>query len=385
MKKSILFLSALLLVVGIVPVAQAQGPKTVRVTTLNPPEGEEKDFYPVWGEIVEISGVVNGDVLAAGGEVYIKGDVNGDVLALGGTVVVEGNVSQDVRVVAGETEISGNVGRNVSVLAGNLSVEEPSVIGGGLAAGVGTAVLSSGIEGDAKLFAGELTINGVVGGDVEVSTERVRIGENADISGDITYLSENEIRIDRQASISGRIARSTSPKLAPNISDMSGAERLLSDIRWYSHMLSFLAALIVGVILVRFYPNFLVTVSENLGKNFIKNTLIGFASFILIPVFLLILAITIVGLPLSFLLFLTYIASLYLSKIFLAFWLGRKLYKSAKSVYATLLVGLLAFYIMRIIPIFGFFVGILALFVGLGVVLTSYPEIHRKALRDKVI
>ncbi len=67
--------------------------RAVRVVTLSPEKGEQRNFYPVWGEKVEIKNEVNGDIFVAGGEVVIDGIVNGDLLAAAGSIIINGEIN----------------------------------------------------------------------------------------------------------------------------------------------------------------------------------------------------------------------------------------------------------------------------------------------------
>ena len=102
-----------------------------RVVKVSSDEVVEKDFFLAGGEIVEISGEVLGDVIAAGGQVTIDGVVDGDILVVGGIVALSGEVTQDVRVAGGQVRISGIVGRNLTVDGGEITITDSAEIGGG--------------------------------------------------------------------------------------------------------------------------------------------------------------------------------------------------------------------------------------------------------------
>ncbi|MBU0569592.1 hypothetical protein KKB40_02315, partial [Patescibacteria group bacterium] len=194
-------------VLGVSPTSS----RTVKVTTLNPPEGEERDFYLVYGEIVEVSGVINGDVIAVGGEVNIDAEVNGDIIAVGGEVNISGKVTQNVRVVGGQVTLSGETDRNVLVVSGDMQLTESSKIAGGLLMAGGVVSLNSPIDGEVKIMAGEVILNNSIGSDTEVWSDSISLSSESSVDGNLTYYGQTPAQIDESASVSGKIARGTLP------------------------------------------------------------------------------------------------------------------------------------------------------------------------------
>src|SRR3989344_6424504 len=121
--------------------AKGEGPNNERKIV---PAGEViKEDYSAVGEVVEISGTVEGDVYVAGGQLFIDGTVDGDVLALGAIVNISGTVTQDVRVLGGQVVVSGEIGRNATMAAMNITFTESAQVKGNVVAGGANVTLAS--------------------------------------------------------------------------------------------------------------------------------------------------------------------------------------------------------------------------------------------------
>lgn len=349
----------------------AKEPRASKVVILSPPDGEKRNFYIVFGQTVEVQGEVNGDVYAAGGQVAIEGKVNGDVLVAGGTVVISGDVTQDVRVLGGDVFVKGKIGKNLTVLSGSLEVLSPSAIGGGLAAGTGSLTLAAPVEGQVKVASGKSLFADFIGSDVEVWSDEISVTRTSKVGGDFVYTSSKEAMIQEGASISGRLARNSLPQYDP------GAKLKLRNfvdrIKIQIKVIAFLSSLLIGLILVRFFAPLVKQISELLEKNLVRSLVVGLFSIFLIPVLSILLLITLIGIPLALIVMASYLTTLYLSKIFVSFWIGAKIFGKMNK-YLSFSLVLLMIFILSLIPVFGGFITFAIYFLGLGSVLTLFWE-----------
>lgn len=97
------------------------------------PKGEALHNDLVATGAVVVDGVVDGDCVSLGSSVTVNGEVRGDVVALGGLAVVAGNVTGDLAVLGGPTRISGTVRGDVAALGGDVTLESRSVVDGDVA------------------------------------------------------------------------------------------------------------------------------------------------------------------------------------------------------------------------------------------------------------
>ncbi|MDW7738925.1 MAG: polymer-forming cytoskeletal protein [Bacillota bacterium] len=135
------------------------------------------------GELT-VDGIVNGNVNSNMGQVTINGDINGNVDTNMGQVVINGNVAGDVKTRMGEVLIKGSVGGNVFADLGATNID--GTVGGSIGSGFGELKIAGAVAGDVNSKAGNVIITGIVEGDVILEQGVVELGPNAVVSGKIS-------------------------------------------------------------------------------------------------------------------------------------------------------------------------------------------------------
>jgi len=82
---------------------------------------------------ITVDGFVEGDVAAMGGSVIVNGEVSGDVAAFGGKAVIPGKVNGSVAAFGGAVEVSGTVDNDIACFGGNVSLLPTAVVEGNVA------------------------------------------------------------------------------------------------------------------------------------------------------------------------------------------------------------------------------------------------------------
>jgi cytoskeletal protein CcmA (bactofilin family) len=173
------FVGVALLLLSAVALAQQQhielGGKIRSGEQIVVPAGETvpHDLYAAGGT-VRIEGRVEGDVVAAAGEVDVSGTVTGDVLTAGGTTMILGQVDGDVRTAAGQVTVRGSVGEDLLMAGGRTTIASQARVGEDLIFTTGQTIMDGTVAGDVLGSTGTYIKRGVVAG-----TERVIVGEPA--------------------------------------------------------------------------------------------------------------------------------------------------------------------------------------------------------------
>lgn len=167
----------------------------------------EGNFYTA-GSILNISGAVNGDLSAVGGKNTLNGTVAKDALLAGGNVDVHGAVGEDLRIIAGDAIIAEPVKGDVFVLAGTVKVLSTASIGGDLVVYGGNVEVSGSVGGNIIGSAKTLRIDAPVAGNVDVTTNTFTLGDRADITGSVRYVSAAMLVRGQNAKVGGEISRS---------------------------------------------------------------------------------------------------------------------------------------------------------------------------------
>jgi len=251
----------------------------------------------------------------AGGSVTVNAPVRGDVIAAGGALIINGDVGGKVLAAGGDIEVNGNA-TNVLITGGTVRIGKDAVI-----------------RRDAMISAGDVTNEGAVLQNLTVSANTFN---NTGTAGNVTFEEVQE------------------PALP-----LPGLFSVLAAIGF----------LILGLILVRAFPAPFVAVVRQVERSPIILTVVGFFAIIVSAIVLLIIAVTIVGLPIALVGGLLFIAALMLSSLFVAYALGDVIASRAGWKPGPTWVFVLGFVILQIllfIPLLGSIVGVIAVSLGYG-------------------
>ncbi|WP_292485507.1 hypothetical protein [Methanohalobium sp.] len=335
----------------------------------------EDDFYIAGGDVV-IQNTVQGDVVAAGGRVEIAGDVTGDVIAAGGEVVIKGDVDDDVRIAGGTLRIEGNIGDDLIAAGGDLIVSSNTKIEGDMVYSASQVRMLGELNGDMKGGADTITLDGNVGGNVDVEVNNLEILSGTHIGGNLNYTSTSEAEIS-SGTVGGDI------NFVEESTGTAEGFGFLSVIWW---IIKYLALLIVGMVALKLWPSGSMSILENIETNPLKNLGIGFVLIIAGLVGSIILLMTIVGIPLGIVLLFIIGFSLYAARLYTGLWIGKylssKIGKSSSRPSIMLAAGLFLLMILSSIPWVGIVVYLLATLVAIGAVYYESKR-HYEELKDK--
>ena len=129
-----------------------------------------------------------------------------------------------------------------------------------------------------------------------------------------------------------------------------------------------IAAFVTGLLLFRLLPA-LVPTHIHSGMDWLKAGGIGFITLVTVPVAFIILAVTIIGLPVALLSLALWGAGIYLSKIVVAEFVGRSILKTRSAI--SLLAGLVLVVVAVNLPWIGGLINFLLILLGLGALAVS--------------
>ena len=375
----IAFLILPLITTGVYAAKNLQRSETVLV-----PKGEvvEGDYFAA-GERVTIAGTVNGDAYVAGGNVVVEGEINGDLITAGGTVNVRGKVAQDVRAGGGQVTVLGDVGGNVTLVGGSLEIADSAKITGSLVSAGGNLAVFAPIGKGATFGAGNATIGNLINGDVTAGVGELALTPNAKVAGDLNYWSERGANIQQGAEVSGKTTHNFPPK-----KEKQESRKALGGVLGFFKIVSFLAALVIGVILIKLAPQFTKITADTIVKKPVASLGIGLLTLIITPIVILIAAITVIGIPIALILLVLFLITMYFAKIFVSVAIGRKIVEVINQKagdYAVFILGLLVYTILTLIPVIGVIVGILALLCGVGAIVATKKSIYKQLRTKKLI
>lgn len=346
------------------------------------PKGEVVDHnYYASGNSITLSGTVNGDAYLAGGNIVVDGTVNGDLLVIGGIVDIRGTVTNDIRAVGGQVTSSGSVGRNISILSGSANLTDTASIAGSLTGAGSNFSIFAPIGKSVDVSATQVIIGSTIDDNVNINASQVTLTPSANIGGNFTYLSNNKAQIEEGAQIGGTTTQNFPPQKAPSPEPLA----FLAGLSLVTKIISFIAALIFGLLMIRFVPVFTQNAVNTINESPWVSLGIGFVTVVLFPVVFIILLIILIGIPIALILLAVFLIFLYLAKIFASLWIGGKLLGMIGlevSLGWALFIGLLIYVLLSLIPIIGWFITAVAVLIGFGALIIERRKGYLE-LRDK--
>lgn len=251
-----------------------------------------EDVY-VAAQSGRVEGTIEGDLVIATGSLVITGTVTGDVYALAsGRVSVEagGVIGGSLRGAARDVVVVGMVTDDVAVTALATSIDRgPGVeVGRDLVAFGGSVTLSGDVGRDVRGRVVNAAISGTVGRDLDVAVERLVIKGNAQIGGDVLYRSTRQAAISPVATIAGQVVR------LPAQSNF-----VYGVVLTIANLVGFLGFLVLGIFMLWLFRNSSSAAVGAVIGHPIRTFLIGLAFVVVAPVAALVLAVTLVGLPVA--------------------------------------------------------------------------------------
>lgn len=329
------------------------------------------DDLIVAGETVTVDGVIEGDLYAFGGVVTVTGVVTGDLIAAGGSININGAVvGDDLRIAGGNiTVVNTQIADGVSIAGGNVSVLGDSTVGGGVMFAGGMITLDSPVERNVYGAGGSVHLNNTIGRDIHVAAGKLSLGPRASVGGALTYTSEEKIDLDPQATIAGEI-KQIIPEDKSTVEIKADLLEATNAAKAGYRVWSFVASLVVGTLLVFFFPATAGHLADQVSQKVLSHFGVGLLALVFTLPFVAILFITVIGLPLGFLLLGGFFTAVYFSKIIASLALGKAVLRSFDvkhlDLYTSLIVGLVAYYLGSRIPFLGFFICFGFYTVGLG-------------------
>jgi len=292
--------------------------------------------------VVDADETVDGDLTAFGGTVVVRGTVNGNLVAAAGNVIVAGQVNGDLEALAGNVRVNGTVTGDASAVGGNVFLDEGGRVGGTLEAGAGNVV-----------------VEGEVGGDARLGAESVRVGPSAVVGGDLAYAGDLDLADGASVAGAVREESNVSPDVGPVGTTLPG---------WVSWVYGLLANLALGALALLAFPRFSDGLADRVATDPLRSGGVGLLLLVGIPILLVLLAISLVGIPLALVGALAYGLLLWLGYVYGAFAVGTLLVglADADNRWLALVVGLVAVSLVGLVPIVGGLVEFVVLLFGLG-------------------
>ena len=250
----------------------------------------------------------------------------------------------------GDVTVEGLVEGDIHSGFGDIEVNEDGSVGGDINAGVGDVRVDGPVGGEIDAGLGDVYVDASVGGDIDVGRGDVELGPGAKVRGNV-YYGSGQIEPHPDAVVEGNMVTGTRPDMGHEPDDGFGIPGLVG---WVFGTAAFAAC---SVLLAVLAPGPLQAAARRAEESPGWSLLFGVASVPAVVVFAVVLAVSIIGIPLLLLLAPAYLALLFFGALVAAYFVGRRVvfatghYRGGNALAA--MVGALILAAAYMIPVLG--------------------------------
>ncbi len=335
---------------------------------------------------VAIEGTLDGDMYVTAPTVRISGVVTGDVFVAGSQVDVTGEIKKSFRSAGANVVVDGIVHGNVLVTGGMLTLGSRAHVLGSVSAYTGQFTFNGVVDGSLTFTGGTAILGGKVHEDAALTADAIVIEDGARIEGDVTYSTRKPMDEAFRAIAGGDVVYdeiAVREKKKQDKKEHALRPTTFGVGKWIAF---FTASFLFGCALLAVFREHEPKVTQAIQTDALRCAGIGFVS-ILVTIAVCLSLILLITIPFVLIYLLVYVVAAYLAKIPVAVWLGRFILDKAKrpaaGPYGALFVGLLALYLLFMLPYLGALAQSVAALLGLGAMTTTYIA-HRQARRAAV-
>ena len=335
------------------------------------------DLY-VAGKTVRIEGRVEGDLYAMAENIFITGTITGDTTALGSDLTIEGSIGQDAYLFGRNITLNrAKVSDSLHMAGQSMGVSSDTLLGGSLLS-AGNSIRSDATVARSLMLAGRsIYHNAPVLGEARLAGEDITLGPKTSINKDLTYfLSPENGTIDNQSSVKGVTNVVTEPETWKQKRTIDEQNRRNFGYVW--RIWSYVSMLLVGVVMIWLLKKPLNTAVSSLHNRSLNALGSGLLITILAPPALVLLSLTVIGIPLALLVLPLYIIILYAAKIVISLAIARTVFSAASISKTTplfeMFVGVTIFHLLKLVPVGGYFISMIATWIGLGAIYLSLKQ-----------
>jgi cytoskeletal protein CcmA (bactofilin family) len=363
-----LVLGSALLVLTVPAAAMASEVRNGTAAGVAPGETLDDDLFAT-GQTVTVAGRVTGDVYATGQTVVVTGTLEGDLIAAAQQVVVDGTVNGNVRAVGAVVTVNGHVGRNVSSLAQQVNISSSGRVDGSLLAAGETISVFGSVGRGVTIGGGTLQLGGPVGGKVVAWAQNLSLGPNARLGGDLEYYSERQVDTP-SGTVAGRVQYH-------QVERQERQAPLLNGLFDFGGLIWLIGGAILGALAIIFAPRASARAVELGRQQPVQAFGVGLLVLFSVPLMVVLIAVTLVGIPIALALGALYWVGLLLAWPALGLVVGTEIARRVPRgepmpVLGALVVGLIVLHLVTHLPIVGGLVAFVGLAFGLGLIVQSF-------------
>lgn len=336
------------------------------------------------GAEVEVQAPLSGDLLAVASLVRVLSPVAGDMLGAGGTLALSAPIFGDVRVLGGQILVDEAIGGEFAGLGGLIRLEKSA---GEVRVAGGTVEVLGGAGGPVTIYGSKVTLGGEFTDSVRVTAgDTITVLPNTTIAGVLEYNAPQEASVSDSAVISGGVRYVGSASFIPTEEEAHAFA--LAGLGIYV-LVRIVAGMLLAGLLAGLFPKFVRSMYTHAVGSGKRESLflfvVGFATLVGVPIALVLLMMSIVGIGIGLLVGIAYAFLVLLSYVSAGILLGgmasRVFFKTRMIGWQEGALGAFLLYVVGLIPGIGFLATLILLCVSLGAMLmlfvrTAFPKEH---------
>ena len=357
--------------------AKAYEVKTANSVYIGKDEVISGNLYTA-GSNITIDGKINGDIFCAAQTVIINGPVTGDIFCAAQAININGEVGGSVRVAGSSLNINGKIGHNVMAAGASIILSKSAQVGWDMLVGGAFVDIRGKINGDLHGGGSNVTVAGEIGKNIRLRLDRnpkmqnngidfsndngLVISKEAIIGGNVIYTDGLDAKIDNGAKIKGEVTH--------NLPKQIEKKQMAAFWAW-SKIIGFFSALVIGLVLITIGKKQILDLCKILAEKAWPS--IGWGAVVLFigPIIVIILLITIIGIPLALISFAFWLIAIYIAKIMAGIFIGQSFIakvipKQKDSLIWAMIIGIFILYLLISIPFIGGLISFLAVLWGIG-------------------
>jgi|694.fasta_scaffold46160_4 hypothetical protein len=391
MKKYLLILIALSLILSTKSVSAMMLDSS---EVLNIKEKIEGDAY-LAGQTIRIQEKIEGDAIIAGGVIDMDSNISQDAIIIGDKITINQEIGDDIRVAGNIVIIKGNVKGDVVAFAETLIIDKDATISGSVLAFVSKFQLDGKVNENINIVSTDSSITGTVLRDTNIRTANFNL--EGTLAGKTEFVAEQNVKISESAKFKNTVnygytkELDLKPNLAEGVtakldSDLLQEKTTRQDImkNMFSGMLVFriLSAALVILIIYILLGKFISKATKNLenSKDFRKAFLYGILLFFLPISIIILLFVSLIGIPLALFVTFAYLSLIFFSQsitsLIIAQWLNHKydLKQPRIQIFLVALGIYILIYLLKFIPIIGVAIGLILTYIAFGALIIEYRK-----------
>jgi len=293
----------------------------------------------LFNEKINSTDEVKGDLYGFAQDINIKSIVGGDIISLGQQIDINSKqVLGNIRGAGQSIDIDVENTRNITVAGQEINIGKNTNANAIYASG--QSINFKGNTNDLYLAGQDIVIDGTVNGNLGIEGENITITDKANVLGSVNIKSSNE------PVISGNIDSKDI-----NYEKIVHEKSFKQDDQFnlMTTVMGIITAIIVALLLFVIFKNYFYAVEKNLNSSLGKYILVGLGVLIVVPIAVILLCLTFIGIPIGLILLVLYILSMYLCPMITGITLGQRILKGQNQ-YLQVVCGVVAIKLLLLVP-----------------------------------